>query len=300
MALPDSDSVPFLFLERGEGSGEMIEFQQVTYTYPDQEKDQPSLKDISITIPEGSFVSLIGANGSGKSTLARHINGLLTPSQGKVIVCGIETSQEEQVWEIRRHAGMVFQNPDNQLVAPTVEDDVAFGLENLGLPPQEIERRMDEAMRDTGVQRLRKQPPHHLSGGEKQRVSLAGIIAMQPQILILDEATSMLDPAGRREVMNVIRNLHRRHGLTVVQITHHMEEALYGDTVIIMQDGRIVMQGTTREVFHHPDILLAAGLNLPFAVRLRYELQQRGWILSSSGIDEDELAEEICTLLSKI
>ncbi len=276
----------------------MIEFQQVIYTYPGQE-NEPSLKDISITIPEGSFVSILGANGSGKSTLARHINALLTPVKGKVIVCGIDTSHEEQVWEIRRHAGMVFQNPDNQLVAPTVEDDVAFGLENLGLPPRDIEQRMDEAMRDTGVDRLRKQPPHQLSGGEKQRVSLAGIIAMQPQILVMDEATSMLDPAGRREVMKVIGDLHRRHGLTVIQITHHMEEALYGDTVIIMQDGRIVMQGTTREVFQHPERLLNAGLDLPFPVRLRRELQQRGWPLSSSGIDEDELAEEIWTLLSK-
>lgn len=271
----------------------------LSFRYGEEEKSAPLiLQQLDLTIQRGSFVSIIGPNGSGKSTLAKLFNVLLEPSEGVLIVCGIDTSQEEMIWEVRSQVGMVFQNPDNQIVAPTVEDDVAFGLENLGVEPEEMERRIHEALCLVGMEEHASEQPHRLSGGQKQRVAIAGIIAMRPTVIVFDEATAMLDPQGRREVLALAHRLHREEGITLINITHFPEETVDTDRVIVLHQGTIYADGTPAEVFADPDRLHQIGLDVPYPVRLRNELVKRG-VKLPPVLHQDELVEELCKLLLK-
>ncbi len=226
------------------------------------------LKNINLTIPEGQFVAVLGHNGCGKSTLAKHFNAILTPTSGKVVVNGIDTSDEERLYDIRQSVGMVFQNPDNQLVATIVEEDVAFAPENLGVPPKEIRERVDNALKQVDMYEFREHAPHQLSGGQKQRVAIAGIIAMQPRCIVMDEPTAMLDPKGRREVMKTIKRLNREQGITVILITHYMDEAAQADRVVVMDDGSVLMDDVPRKIFARADELRAVGLDVPQVTEL--------------------------------
>lgn len=277
----------------------MIVAKGVSYRYESAQDESPLvLRDVDLSVARGSFVSIIGPNGSGKSTLAKLMNALLVPSEGVVVACGFDTRNAETVWEIRRQVGMVFQNPDNQLVGMTVEDDVAFGLENLGVAPEEIRKRVDEALAAVQMERYALHQPHRLSGGQKQRVAVAGILAMRPSVLILDEATAMLDPEGRKEVMALVRRLHAEEGITVINITHFPEETLGSDRVIVMHQGKVVADGTPRDVYGDVERLRAIGLDAPLAVRLRHRLASRG--IPIPPVDqEDDLVEELCALLLK-
>lgn len=275
----------------------LLALQDVSYTYDDENGSRvPVLKDVDLTIQKGSFVSVLGHNGSGKSTMAKLMNALLLPEGGKVLVSGIDTSQGELVWEIRRHVGMVFQNPDNQIVGATVEDDVAFGLENMGVEPEQMRQRIDEALASVGMEPYLLAQPHRLSGGQKQRVAIAGIMAMRPSVIILDEATAMLDPQGRQEVLQLVRRLNRDEGITIINITHFPEEAVYSGKVVVMNAGEVLMEGPPGDVFNQVERLKAVGLDVPFAVRLRH-------MLASKGIDlpfvlhQEELVEHVCRLL---
>ena len=270
---------------------EIIRFDNVHYTYPGDE--QESLCGVTLEIEEGSFVAVLGQNGSGKSTLAKHMNAILVPDEGNVFVAGIDTRDEEHVIEIRRRVGMVFQNPDNQIVANVVEDDVAFAPENLGVEPAEIRRRVDEALRQVGMYEYREHAPHLLSGGQKQRIAIAGVIAMQPQIIVLDEPTAMLDPIGRREVLSTVTALCREKGMTVVLITHHMDECIGTDRVLIMADGFLVADGNPRELFSQPELMEKNGLDVPETVKLMADLNRQGWDLPLSALQIEECAEEI-------
>ena len=272
----------------------------VSFRYGEGEQpDAPLiLRQLDLTIRRGSFVAIIGPNGSGKSTLAKLLNVLLVPREGVLIVCGVDTSQEEMIWEVRRQVGMVFQNPDNQIVAPTVEDDVAFGLENLGTDPEEMELRIAEALRLVQMEEHAGEQPHRLSGGQKQRVAIAGIIAMRPAVIIFDEATAMLDPKGRREVIALAHRLHREEGITVINITHFPEETVDTDRVIVMHQGTVYADGTPAEVFADPERLRQIGLDVPYSVRLRHELVKHG-IKLPHVLHQDELVEELCRLLLK-
>ena len=256
----------------------MIEVRDLTFAYPAQEEEQQqgtvALRNVDLTIEKGSFVAVLGHNGSGKSTLAKHMNAVLLPSGGRVFVAGMDTLDEQQIIAIRRAVGMVFQNPDNQIVANVVEEDVAFGPENLGVPSADIRRRVDEALAAVGMDAFTRHAPHLLSGGQKQRIAIAGIIAMAPQCIVLDEATAMLDPAGRREVLATIETLHREMGITVVLITHHMDEALLADRVVVMNEGRVAMDGTPTEVFTRVEELEEMGLTVPDTVRLLHRLRR--------------------------
>ena len=252
-----------------------------------------ALKDVNVAIEKGSFTVVLGHNGSGKSTLAKHMNAVLLPCGGNVYVEGRDTRDESLLLEIRRRVGMVFQNPDNQIVANVVEEDVAFAPENLGVPSGEIRARVDDALSAVGMSEFTRHAPHLLSGGQKQRVAIAGVIAMAPECIVLDEATAMLDPVGRREVLSTIRRLNAERGMTVVLITHHMDEAEHADRVIVMNDGCLAMDGTPREVFARVEELRALGLAAPSTVELLYELNQRGCHLPLDAITVDECADAI-------
>ncbi len=273
----------------------MIETKNLTFQYPVEEGrlSRSALKDVNVAIEKGSFTVVLGHNGSGKSTLAKHMNAVLLPCGGNVYVEGRDTRDESLLLEIRRRVGMVFQNPDNQIVANVVEEDVAFAPENLGVPSEEIRARVDDALSAVGMSEFTRHAPHLLSGGQKQRVAIAGVIAMAPECIVLDEATAMLDPVGRREVLSTIRRLNAERGMTVVLITHHMDEAEHADRVIVMNDGCLAMDGTPREVFARVEELRALGLAAPSTVELLYELNQRGCHLPLDAITVDECADAI-------
>ena len=273
----------------------MISIKNLSFKYDYEDENAIQiLKDINLEIKEGEFVALLGHNGSGKSTLAKLINGLLLPGQGDVLVDGMNTGSEEEIWDIRRTAGMVFQNPDNQLVATIVEDEVAFGPENMGVEPSEIRRRVDRALEDVGMVDYKKNAPHLLSGGQKQRVAIAGILAMSPKYIILDEPTAMLDPSGRREVMDTLIKLNKEEGKTIILITHYMEEAAISDRVVVMEDGSMVLSGTPREVFSQVDKIKRLGLDVPQVTELAYELKKDGLEISTEVLNIEEMVKEIC------
>jgi len=275
----------------------MIEVRDLTFAYPAQEEEQQqgtvALRNVDLTIEKGSFVAVLGHNGSGKSTLAKHMNAVLLPSGGRVFVAGMDTLDEQQIIAIRRAVGMVFQNPDNQIVANVVEEDVAFGPENLGVPSDDIRRRVDEALAAVGMDAFTRHAPHLLSGGQKQRIAIAGIIAMAPQCIVLDEATAMLDPAGRREVLATIETLHREMGITVVLITHHMDEAILADRVVVMNEGRVAMDGTPTEVFTRVEELEEMGLTVPDTVQLLYRLRAAGYEVPLDALDVESCADAV-------
>ena len=274
----------------------MIETKDLTYTYPapEGETNPPALRGVSVTIEKGSFTVVLGHNGSGKSTFAKHLNAVLLPCGGAVYVEGMDTRDERMLLEIRRRTGMVFQNPDNQIVANVVEEDVAFGPENLGVPTAEIRRRVDDALAAVGMEQFARHAPHLLSGGQKQRIAIAGILAMEPECIVLDEATAMLDPAGRREVIDTVRRLNRERGITVVLITHHMAEAESADRVIVMNDGQVAMDGAPHEVFAQVDRLHELGLAAPDTVELLHLLREAGIDVPLTGLTVDECADTIC------
>ena len=278
----------------------MLQTEHLSFTYPAEEGVSTSttaLEDVSLSIEKGSFVVVLGHNGSGKSTLAKHMNAVLLPSGGAVYVEGMDTKDEALLLEIRRRVGMVFQNPDNQIVANVVEEDVAFAPENLGVPSEEIRRRVDDALAAVGMSEFTRHAPHLLSGGQKQRVAIAGVIAMEPECIVLDEATAMLDPAGRREVLSAIRALNQERNITVVLITHHMDEAMDADRLIVMNDGKLVMNGTPAEVFTQVDALRAMGLAAPDTVELLYGLRQSGMDVPLDALTVDACADAICKAL---
>ena len=275
----------------------MISIKNLSFKYDyEDENAKQILKDIDLEIKEGEFLALLGHNGSGKSTLAKLINGLLIPGEGDVLVDGMNTKNEEEIWNIRRNAGMVFQNPDNQLVATIVEDEVAFGPENLGIEPAEIRKRVDKALEDVGMSDYKKNAPHLLSGGQKQRVAIAGILAMSPKYIILDEPTAMLDPSGRREVIDTLVKLNKEENKTIILITHYMEEAAISDRVVVMEDGNIVLSGKPREVFSQVEEIKKLGLDVPQVTELAHELKKDGIEISTEVLNIQEMVKEICHL----
>ena len=278
----------------------MLQTEHLTFAYPAEEGESAptaALEDVTLSVEKGSFVVVLGHNGSGKSTLAKQMNAVLLPCGGTVYVDGMDTKQEALLLEIRRRVGMVFQNPDNQIVANAVEEDVAFAPENLGIPTEEIRRRVDDALAAVGMSEFTRHAPHLLSGGQKQRVAIAGVIAMAPECVVLDEATAMLDPSGRREVLSAIRALNRERGITVVLITHHMDEALGADRLIVMNDGHLAMDGTPAEVFTQVDALRAMGLAAPDTVELLYGLRQGGMDVPLDALTVEDCAAAICRAL---
>ena len=280
----------------------MLRTENLTYSYPaGEENEQPTLAldGVTLAIERGSFTVILGHNGSGKSTLAKTFNAVLLPSGGRVYVDGMDTVDETLLLEIRRRVGMVFQNPDNQIVANVVEEDVAFAPENLGVPTEEIRRRVDAALKTVGMYEYRAHAPHLLSGGQKQRIAIAGVLAMRPQCIVLDEATAMLDPIGRSEVISTIERLNRDEGITVVLITHHMNEAEHADRVIVMNEGRVAMDGAPREVFAQVEKLKSIGLTVPDTVELLYELRGAGCDLPLTAITVDECADAIARCFGK-
>lgn len=272
-----------------------IQVEDLSYTYPDQEDSRETevFEGLNLSIEQGSFVAILGHNGCGKSTLAKHFNAILLPSGGKVWVYGKDTSVEENLIPIRREVGMVFQNPDNQIVSNVVEEDVAFAPENLGVEPEEIRRRVDEALKMVGMYEYRIHAPHLLSGGQKQRVAIAGVIAMLPKCIVLDEPTAMLDPQGRREVLETVHRLNRERGVTVVLITHHMREAVDADRVIVMSEGRVIADGTPKEVFVQVELLQSVQLTVPETTQLLYALNQEGMKLPLDALSVEECAQTI-------
>lgn len=271
----------------------IIEIKNVTYEYVEEDSSHIAVDNISLSIERGSFTVILGHNGSGKSTLAKLLNGLNKASSGTVLVDGLDTANEENELEIKRRVGMVFQNPDNQLIASVVEEDVAFGPENLGLEPQVIRERVDDALKAVGMYEFRKSTPHRLSGGQKQRIAIAGIIAMEPECLVLDEPTAMLDPKGRAEIIETLVRLNREKGITVVLITHYMEEAENADRVIVMNDGVIIDDGTPKEIFKKVEALKAVGLDVPQTTELLYSLKANGFEVTTDVISIKDTAEMI-------
>ncbi len=276
-----------------------IEANRISFSYPAYDEVLPSLvlDDVSISVAEGEFLAVLGHNGSGKSTLAKHFNAILIPTEGEVSVDGIKTEDENRLYEIRSEVGMVFQNPDNQIVATIVEEDVAFALENLGVPPEEIRARVDNALKKVGMYEYRLHAPDQLSGGQKQRVAIAGIIAMRPKCIVLDEPTAMLDPKGRREVMETIKQLNSELGITVIIITHYMEEAAQCQRTVVIDDGKVLLDGTPREVFSKVELLKERGLDVPQVTELCHELKKEGCDLPDCVLTEEECIEAIEKLL---
>ncbi len=272
----------------------LIKIDNLTYRYPEVTEEKNAVENLSLSVDRGEFVAIIGHNGSGKSTLAKLLNGILEPVTGTIRIGGLDTSDPDNLWEIRRQAGMVFQNPDNQLVATMVEEDVAFGPENLGLPPAVIRERVDEALARVGMLAYRRRPPHNLSGGQKQRVAIAGILAMKPDCIILDEPTAMLDPKGRREVMETLHELNRKHHMTILHITHYMDEVIDADRVIVMDGGRLIMDGTPREVFGEVDALKAIGLDVPQVTLLADRLRKAGLAIDKDILTTEEMVKALC------
>lgn len=275
----------------------LIDVSHISFTY--EGADAPAIRDASVTVQAGEFLAILGRNGSGKSTLAKMFNALYTPSEGTVCVLGMDTRQEANLWNIRQAVGMVFQNPDNQLVATVVEEDVAFGLENLGVPQPEILPRVMEALRAVNMEKFAKHAPHMLSGGQKQRVAVAGILAIRPRILVLDEATAMLDPRGRRDVFDIVRRLNREAGITVVWITHFMEEAAQADRLLIMHEGTVALSGKPREVFAQVDTVRGLGLDVPPMTALAHDLRLDSLPIPEDIMTLDEIVEALCQLSSK-
>ena len=273
----------------------MIKAENILYRY--SEDSEPALKGVSVEIKKGEFVAVLGSNGCGKSTLAKHFNAILVPDEGNVIVDGINTREEDKLFDVRQRVGMVFQNPDNQIVATVVEEDVAFALENLGVPTDEIRQRIDEAMKQAGVYEFRKKAPHNLSGGQKQRVAIAGIIAMRPDCIVLDEPTAMLDPSGRASVMRTIKELNQKYGITIVLITHYMDEAAQADRVIVMSKGKVEKTGTPKEIFSQVEWIKNLSLDVPQTSDLAYELNKLGYNLSTEAISIDECAAQLYKFL---
>ena len=283
-------------------SGEVLfDICHVSHTFETEEgKTFDALKDVTAQIKKGEFTAIIGTNGSGKSTLARHLNALLLPTEGELIVEGMRTSDAGRVWDIRQKVGMVFQNPDNQLVAAVVEEDVAFGPENLGVPPEEIRERVDLALEKVGMTSYRKQAPSMLSGGQKQRVAIAGVLAMKPDCIVLDEPTAMLDPKGRKEVMDTIHELNKTEGITIVLITHFMEEAVTADHILVIDRGVLKMEGTPKEIFSQADKVTEIGLDVPVPADLARRLRKKGMAVSEKCMTDEELGEALCPFVSKM
>lgn len=276
---------------------EILKLENVKYIYQGAEEQTGALDNISLSVNKGEFVCILGHNGSGKSTLAKLINGLYQPTEGKVYVKGMDTSDESQILNIRKTAGMVFQNPDNQLVATIVEEDVAFGPENLGVPTPEIRTRVDNALAAVGMEQFVKSEAHRLSGGQKQRIAIAGVLAMEPEIMVLDEPTAMLDPRGRAEVMETVTKLNKEKGITIIHITHFMEEAINADRLIVLADGQIKLQGKPREVFTQVDELRKLALDVPGMTYLAYLLRKNGFEIPADILTVKEMAEALCPLL---
>lgn len=280
-----------------EGETGLIEIQNVSYAYEDAAAK--ALNNVSLTINDGEFVAVVGHNGSGKSTLAKHLNALLLPTEGKVLVDGMDTADETDTLSIRQRVGMVFQNPDNQLVTTIVEEDVAFGPENIGVPGNEIRTRVDRALAAVGMEKYAHSAPNMLSGGQKQRIAIAGMLAMQPKVLVLDEATAMLDPKGRRDIIDLVTKLHKENGITVVMITQYMEEAIGADRVAVMSGGELILEGTPKEVFSQDELLHKHRLDVPVMQQLANRLNARGANLPKSILSVEEMAQAICLSLSK-
>jgi len=278
----------------------IIEFHNVSYAYDgDKDSNSYAISNVNLQVNEGEFVAIIGHNGSGKSTLAKHMNAIFTPSNGDVFINGLNTNDSNNLWKIRQFVGMVFQNPDNQIVATNVVEDVAFGLENIGTPPDEIRERVEEALLMVNMKNYEKSAPHNLSGGQKQRVAIAGVIAMRPKCIVLDEATAMLDPIGRNEVISTVRRLSSQEKISVVHITHFMSEAVQADRVIVMDKGKIVMNGTPREIFAEPDILKQLRLDIPQVAELAKALMKEGVSFDKYPLTVNEMCNELCAVLDK-
>lgn len=276
----------------------MIKSEDLVFKYVNAEEqtEKVAINHVSMEVKKGEFLVILGHNGSGKSTMAKHMNALLLPSGGKMYVDGLDTSDIENLWEVRRRAGMVFQNPDNQLVATIVEEDVAFGPENLGGDPKEIRERVDDSLKAVGMYEYRKHAPHLLSGGQKQRIAIAGILAMRPKCIVLDEPTAMLDPSGRNEVMKTIKEVNKKFGITIILITHYMDEAAQADRIIVMDKGEKVMEGVPREIFSQVEKIKSIGLDVPQVTELAYELQKEGVDISTEILNIDEMVNALCQL----
>lgn len=276
----------------------MIECRNLVfkYTASENQEEKIAINYVNLQITEGEFIAILGHNGSGKSTMAKHMNALLIPTDGKMLVNKMDTSDMNNLWNIRETAGMVFQNPDNQLVATIVEEDVAFGPENLGVPPEEIRKRVDEALERVGMSEYKKHAPHLLSGGQKQRIAIAGILAMQPKCIIFDEPTAMLDPSGRKEVLDTIIDLNRNYGITVILITHYMDEAAKADRIVVMDKGKLILDGKPRDVFSNVEKMKNIGLDVPQVTELSYELQKVGINIDTRILDVNEMVNAICQL----
>ena len=276
----------------------MIKSEDLVFKYVNAEEqtEKVAINHVSMEVKKGEFLVILGHNGSGKSTMAKHMNALLLPSGGKMYVDGLDTSDIENLWEVRRRAGMVFQNPDNQLVATIVEEDVAFGPENLGIDPKEIRERVDDSLKAVGMYEYRKHAPHLLSGGQKQRIAIAGILAMRPKCIVLDEPTAMLDPSGRNEVMKTIKEVNKKFGITIILITHYMDEAAQADRIIVMDKGEKVMEGVPREIFSQVEKIKSIGLDVPQVTELAYELQKEGVDISTEILNIDEMVNALCQI----
>lgn len=276
----------------------IIQCNDVSYKYANYEKENEkfAIKNINLNVKDKEFLAILGRNGSGKSTLAKHFNGILVPFEGCVYIEGMDSKVEENTWIIRQNAGMVFQNPDNQIVATIVEEDVAFGPENLGVPSNEIKKRVEESLRKVDMYEYKNHAPHMLSGGQKQRVAIAGILAMKPKCIIFDESTAMLDPSGRKEVMNTILDLHKNHGITIILITHHMEEAALADRIVVIDNGGLILEGRPKEVFSEVDKMKEIGLDVPQITELCHELIKEGINLPKDILTINEMVEALCQL----
>lgn len=279
-------------------SQEMIKCENVVFKYTSHEDgvEKYAINGVDLTVKKGEFLVVLGHNGSGKSTLAKHMNALLLPTDGDVYVDGLNTKDENSVWDIRAKAGMVFQNPDNQMVATIVEEDVAFGPENLGVDPKEIRKRVDESLEKVGMSEYKRHAPHLLSGGQKQRVAIAGILAMQPECIIFDEPTAMLDPIGRKDVLKNIKEINKEYGITIILITHYMDEAAQADRIVVIDNGKLIMEGTPKQVFSQVELMKKIGLDVPQVTELSYELNKEGIKLDKEIINVDEMVEALCQL----